>query len=227
MFRSFAIGAPFGVCVRIQGLFVAFFALVLGYTVLADGWRDGLWFGFVFVAAFTFVWIHEMAHALVAKRCGATVVDVTIWPLGGMARLEDVPDSARVEAWIAAAGPAANAVAAAVAFGLAALVDGPTALGGALYLAGWINVLLATFNAVPAFPLDGGRLVRAALTPSLGLRRATIVSIWISRVVCCGLAIAACAVGLPLLALIAVAIVVIGARPDGLETEVSPDEIGP
>ncbi len=226
MFRSFAIGAPFGVCVRIQGLFVAFFALLFGYTLVADGWRDGLWFGFVFGAAFTFVWIHEMAHALVARRLGATVVDVTIWPLGGMARLEDVPDSARVEAWIAAAGPAANAIAAGVAFGLAALIDAPTALGGALYLAGWINALLATFNAVPAFPLDGGRLVRAALTPRLGLHRATIVSIWISRVVCLALAIAAVAAGLPFLALIAVAIVVIGARPDGLDDDPISDDEG-
>ncbi|MGB0952420.1 MAG: site-2 protease family protein [Planctomycetota bacterium] len=97
---------------------------------------------------------HELAHALVAKRLGLRVIDITIWPLGGMARMEGLATSPQHEALVAAAGPAAN-----IGFGLILLlVPGPIAADAA-----WINLVLGLGNLLPAFPLDGGRILRAWL----------------------------------------------------------------
>ncbi|GGO61991.1 zinc metalloprotease [Nonomuraea cavernae] len=109
---------------------------------------------------------HELAHALVAKRHGIEVAGITLWLLGGVARLRGQARTPGADLWIAAVGPLTSVVAGAV-FGLAAWlagVAGATSLivGVFAYLAA-INVLLAVFNLIPAAPLDGGRVLRAVL----------------------------------------------------------------
>ena len=122
--------------------------------------------------------LHELAHSLVARRYGLPVGRITLFLFGGVAELKEEPRSAVSEFWIAIAGPAMS-FALAVLFGLAALLAGDGAgdgaggtLGGgatggaAALLVGYlatINFVLGAFNLIPAFPLDGGRVLRAAL----------------------------------------------------------------
>jgi Zn-dependent protease len=110
--------------------------------------------------------IHELSHSLVARRFGMTIRGITLFAFGGAAELEDEPPTARAEFLMAAAGPAMSLVLALLFWLLAGALAAsavPTPFVAVVrYLAG-INVILALFNCVPAFPLDGGRMLRAAL----------------------------------------------------------------
>ncbi|WP_188189395.1 site-2 protease family protein [Nonomuraea sp. SYSU D8015] len=126
---------------------------------------------------------HELAHALVARRHGIEVPQITLWLLGGVAELRSEPRTPGADLRIAVVGPVAS-LACGVLFGvLALLVSGaPLAAGMFAYLAG-VNVLLAVFNLVPAAPLDGGRVLRAALWARWGDRiRAAIAAARAGRV---------------------------------------------
>ncbi|MET7423683.1 site-2 protease family protein [Dactylosporangium sp. NPDC005555] len=109
---------------------------------------------------------HELAHALVARHFGVRVQQVTLWLLGGMAEFRDEPPSARADLLMAGAGPLTS-VAAGVGFGSAAVllsaVRGPVAVVVVLLWLAMINLILAGFNLLPGAPLDGGRILRAAL----------------------------------------------------------------
>lgn len=107
--------------------------------------------------------LHELAHSLVARRYGLGIGGITLFLFGGVAELLDEPKSAGSEFWIAIAGPVMSFVLAAL-FGLAAIAMGAEGIVGTIlaYLAS-INLVLAVFNLLPAFPLDGGRVLRAWL----------------------------------------------------------------
>jgi Zn-dependent protease len=114
---------------------------------------------------------HELSHALVARRKGVKVAGITLWLFGGMARLEGEPASAQSEALIAGVGPVTSFAIAAIAFGVS-LVTSSNALLSDLFL--WltiVNVALGLFNLVPAFPLDGGRLLSSLLWWRSGSRQ--------------------------------------------------------
>ena len=114
---------------------------------------------------------HELGHAFMARRFGLQVVDIILWPLGGMARISDMPENARTEAWVAAAGPLVNIVLAIAALPLLVLGGGGLSFSLPIQVTpGWqgvvtlfvlINLAFGVFNLLPAFPMDGGRLLRA------------------------------------------------------------------
>lgn len=117
--------------------------------------------------------LHELAHALVARRFNMPIRGITLFVFGGVAEMEDEPTSAKGEFWMALAGPVMSVVLAVVFYLLVALIPGGVGVTEGkielsapamvlAYLAG-LNLLLAVFNIVPAFPLDGGRMLRAAL----------------------------------------------------------------
>jgi Zn-dependent protease/predicted transcriptional regulator len=144
--------------------------------------------------------LHELGHSLVAQAFGVKVHDITLWPIGGVARLSNMPRRPAHEFLISAAGPAVNILLAVMlgvlAFGLigpaqllrtfttgrglARLLGGQTAESLVLLLA-LQNVLLALFNLVPAFPLDGGRLLRSLLAGFLPFRTATRTASYIGQ----------------------------------------------
>jgi Zn-dependent protease len=137
---------------------------------------------FVF-AVFGCVLLHELGHALMARRYGIATCDITLLPIGGLARLDGMPRSPRQEIAIALAGPAVNLViAVAVGIGLlygaavqTSLAIVPTANTFLTNLA-VVNLVLAAFNLVPAFPMDGGRVLRALLAMCFSHERATQIA---------------------------------------------------
>jgi Zn-dependent protease len=161
--------------------------------------------GVLFVLAiFGSVLLHEFGHALMARRFGIGTRDVTLYPFGGLARLDRLPAEPRKEMWIALAGPAVNiAIAAVLLFWLVG--TGVVGLGIGAFAAQLlqINLALAVFNMLPAFPMDGGRVLRAFLSQRIGHFRATEIATGIGK----GVALLLGAFGLfvnPMLVLIAV-----------------------
>jgi Zn-dependent protease/CBS domain-containing protein len=171
-------------------------------------------------SVFGVVVLHELGHALVARRFGIATRDITLYPIGGIARLERMPERPSQELLVAAAGPAVNGVLALVIYlGLrvAALGGDPLTIGGSLAVQLlWINVSLALFNLVPAFPMDGGRILRAALALRMDRARATAVAARVGR----GIAVVMGLAGLlwsPMLVVIALFVWMGAGQEAGLE----------
>lgn len=126
---------------------------------------------------FASVVVHELSHALTARRFGLEMRGITLFIFGGVAEMNDEPPSAKAEFWVAIAGPVASVLIAAALFGFQAVAGLPTAVGVVIAYLATINIVLAVFNMVPAFPLDGGRILRSALWQWRGdLRWATRVT---------------------------------------------------
>jgi Zn-dependent protease/CBS domain-containing protein len=139
----------------------------------ASNWAKGLVASLLF---FVSILLHELGHAAMALRHGLRTRSITLFVFGGVAQLEKDPKDGRVEFWMAAAGPAVSFALAGLFYAGAALPFlGPSAAAVAKYLA-MINLMLALFNLVPAFPMDGGRLLRGALWGPLGKARATRIA---------------------------------------------------
>jgi Zn-dependent protease/CBS domain-containing protein len=122
------------------------------------------------VAFYACLLAHELAHALVARRSGVKVAGITLWLFGGVSQLDGEPKNAGAEALIAGVGPLTSLAVALIAFVLALLPFPPLA-GDLLAWLAFVNVALALFNLVPAFPLDGGRLLGAFFWWRLGTRQ--------------------------------------------------------
>jgi Zn-dependent protease/CBS domain-containing protein len=188
MGSSFKIGRVFGIDVKVHWTFLlllAFFAF-LGYQG-SGSLLGALVATAVVVALFFCVLLHEFGHSLVAQKLGIEVPDITLLPIGGLARLKTLPDKPVDEVKIAVAGPLVNVVLAPIFFGVAVLLganlqapadvlQGRASVGEVFAYLGLINVVLAVFNLIPAFPMDGGRVLRGLLATRFGPVRATDIS---------------------------------------------------
>jgi Zn-dependent protease len=173
---NFTIGRFGGVEVRLHWSLIAVFALIV--WSLADGvfpsqnpgLSDGAYLGAAIVAALLFlasILLHELGHSWVARREGIEVDSVTLWLFGGVAEFKDRFASAGAEFRVAVSGPLVS-IGLGVLFVLIALAGLPSAVDGAAAWLGYINLILAAFNLLPASPLDGGRVLHAALWRSKG-----------------------------------------------------------
>ena len=194
MFKGFRVGSIAGIPIKLDVTFLlvlpvlaflignamgeAVFALnqVFDAAIEADALTDGVtpWvLGFVAaVGLFVCVLLHELGHAAAARRYGYGVVSITLWLLGGVARPEEQPRRWRHEFWIAVAGPIVSVALGVGFYGAFVLATGDAVRFLLGYLA-VLNVALAAFNMLPAFPLDGGRVLRALLGRNRTLPEAT------------------------------------------------------
>jgi Zn-dependent protease len=183
MFRTLLLGRPFGIGTYVHWsfwlllLYVAFQAMQFGMAAVVAS-------VLMVCAVFGCVVLHELGHALMARRFGIRTHDIYLYPIGGVARLERMPENPVQELLIALAGPAVNVVIAAILFTFLgfnrimlptedALMQVPPGLLGQVHLLALVNVGLVLFNLLPAFPMDGGRVLRALLGLKFSYLRAT------------------------------------------------------
>lgn len=184
---SWKIGRIAGIDLRVHATFFMLLAWLAVVDYRNTGSVAGAAEGIVFtLALFASVVLHEFGHALTARRFGVPTRDITLLPIGGVARLEYIPDKPRQELAIALAGPAVTLAIAAGLFVAAKLTGAPVMLTESAFQRGasssfvaqlmWVNVSLLVFNLLPAFPMDGGRVLRALLALRRPYPRATAIA---------------------------------------------------
>ena len=166
----------------------ATFLLIIGWVGYSHWLAHRDWIeafkgiGFI-LALFGCVVLHEYGHALTARKYGIKTRDITLYPIGGVARLERMPDRPIEELWVALMGPVVNLVIAALLFAYLSLTNSlvpvnelTIASGSFLERLLLVNIILVLFNLLPAFPMDGGRVLRALLAMRMEYVRATQIA---------------------------------------------------
>ncbi|MDX5480458.1 MAG: site-2 protease family protein [Hymenobacteraceae bacterium] len=183
---SLTLGRVAGIKILVHWTFV----LLLGWVALTESQRGGDTYAILMAIAFIFavffcVVLHELGHALTARRYGIQTKVITLLPIGGVASLEKMPEKPKQELLVALAGPAVNVVIAFLLWLVLPPLQNVTAPeeffsritpANFFYLLLFVNILLVAFNAIPAFPMDGGRVLRALLAFRLGRVRATQIA---------------------------------------------------
>ena len=171
----------------------ATFLLLIGFVGYSHWLEHQKWSevlnGILFILAlFGCVVLHEYGHALTARKYGIKTRDITLYPIGGVARLERMPEKPIEELWVALMGPAVNVVIAAGLFAylfltqsLVPLNELTVASGSFLERLMTVNISLVLFNLIPAFPMDGGRVLRAVLAMRMEYVRATQIAAGIGQ----------------------------------------------
>lgn len=210
MHWSLTVGYVYGTAVRIHVTFLLFLAWIW-VAYYQQGGAGAAWEGVAFVALlFLCVLLHEFGHIFAARRYGVKTPEVTLWPFGGMARLERIPEKPSEELVVALAGPAVNVV---IALVLVAFLGGATGLENLANIENphvslvaklaAANIFLVVFNLIPAFPMDGGRVLRALLAMRMGYAQATQTAASIGQALAIGFGILGI-LGNPMLIIIAV-----------------------
>jgi Zn-dependent protease/predicted transcriptional regulator len=179
---SVPIGRVFGITLRLHVTFLIFLAFI-GYSGFTDdGWSGAGWAVAMFSSVFACIVLHELGHSVVAQQLGVQVKSITLLPIGGIAALRNIPENPWHEIAITLAGPMVNAAIAAVLLPFTGLpshllfLSMPHNLPGLSLALAQANITLFLFNFIPAFPMDGGRLLRAVLALALPYRRATTIA---------------------------------------------------
>ena len=166
-----------GIPVSIHASFLLLMLFLGWRTVSSSGLQAALIQQVLVLAVFFCVALHELGHAITAIRYGVPMSGITLYPFGGVARMARRPPQGLVEVVIASAGPAINLAIAGALFlvsGGAVVAPGDSFWLRMLSVLFWANLILAGFNLLPAFPLDGGRILRGLLTMRIGWARATV-----------------------------------------------------
>lgn len=180
-------GRVFGIEIRIHAAFPLFVALIAALGIGELGVRQGLSGALFVLVVFLCVLLHEISHSLAAMHLGGRVRNIVLMPIGGVARMDRIPEAPRAEMAMAVAGPAVNFALAGLLF---AALPGRVSLGGGGFPSelATVNLALGTFNLLPAFPMDGGRILRALLALRVGRPAATRIAAAVGKVLAVGLA---------------------------------------
>jgi len=189
MRTSWRIGTAFGI-----GIYIHWSFLLLPLYFFFQGWSTAGLEGASFAVSLLFAIVgclvlHELGHALMARRFGIGTRHITLYPIGGVASLEGMGSQPMHELLIALAGPAVNVAIAAI-LSMPVVMLGQSIPGEFLMTLLIANLVLVGFNLLPAFPMDGGRVLRALLTFSYGKLRATEIATGVAKFVALGFAIA-------------------------------------
>ncbi len=191
---SVKLGRIFGIPIRLHLTFILFVAF-LGMVYAFQGGAKAAITGVSFILAlFLSVTLHELGHSVVARGYGIKVRGIVLLPIGGISQIEEMPEKPSQEFLIALAGPATSVVLGLVLGGASLLLYGPAAtfkatVTGGLFIPNLarVNLLLAIFNLLPGFPMDGGRIFRAVLANAMPFDRATAIAAAVGRVFAIGL----------------------------------------
>lgn len=198
MHRSFQIFRAAGIPVKVHWTFVLTPLFIWYISVFYQlTLKQTLWVTIAFIAMFTFILFHEFGHAIVARMFDVQTSDILILPIGGLARLERLPSKAIQELWIALAGPAVNLLISLLCIPYLIFVTAPRIsefefLTPEMILANFdflppfvfaMNLGLAAFNLIPAFPMDGGRMVRSLLAIKMGRYKATQIASFTGQII--------------------------------------------
>ncbi len=178
---SWRLGRFAGIDVYVHATFLLLILWVVILHWIQGHSLDAVVSGVLFILAlFACVVLHEFGHALTARRYGIATKDITLLPIGGVSRFERMPDKPWQEFWVSIAGPIVNALLAAAIYLALFLTSGFKPVGGLSMTGGPFlerllvaNLILAVFNLLPAFPMDGGRILRALLSTRIDHLRAT------------------------------------------------------
>lgn len=196
MGRSLSLGTIAGIRLQMHWTFL----LLVGWVLLTNLLGGNTIFGSVLSVVFLLmlfgcVVLHELGHALAARMFGVPTEDITLLPIGGVARLQRIPKKPLQEIVIALAGPAVNVVIAAALYlllapagGFSSVLSAPFA-GGMLQQLLAVNIVLVAFNLLPAFPMDGGRVLRALLALVFDYGKATRIAATLGQVCAAGFAL--------------------------------------
>ncbi|CAF0689863.1 site-2 protease family protein [Candidatus Methylacidithermus pantelleriae] len=186
---AWKIGEVLGIGIYVHFTFLLLVTWVAVSQYAVAGNLSAVWEALLFLfCLFTIIVLHELGHALAAKRFGIRTRDIVLLPIGGVARLERMPDNPWQELVVALAGPAVNVILALILYLFLSHYDPNWQLGhwspvrgtfaGRLF---GVNVVLALFNLLPAFPMDGGRVLRALLATQMDYVRATHWAAWVGQ----------------------------------------------
>ena len=197
MGKTLLLGSLFGIRVTVHWTFSILVAWVLFTSLLSGDSLGGAISSVVFVLLiFGCVVLHELGHALAARSFGIGTRDITLLPIGGIARLEKMPRTPFHELVVALAGPLVNVLIVVLLFALFAITTSaedlsPLSLGteGFLQRLIAVNLMLVVFNMLPAFPMDGGRVLRAVLAMFTNYSRATRIAALVGQVCAVGIAL--------------------------------------
>jgi Zn-dependent protease len=237
MHWSYRIFTVFGIDVRVHATFlfiVAYFAFVWGAMREPGGWIGALYGVLLVVLLFALVLIHELSHSRVAQHYGIEVKNITLLPIGGVSSMEEIPQDPRRELIISVVGPLSNVV-----LGLLMLAAAPLFFDvGRVFSAGEfsnlllsrgfvaayvylfvVNLTLAVFNLLPAFPMDGGRVFRAFLAMRMGRPRATRIAVVVGQILAVAMGVAGLLGGGVFLMFVAV-FIYFGAQAEGAGNDI-------
>jgi Zn-dependent protease/CBS domain-containing protein len=181
---SWRIGTIAGIGLYVHATFLLLILFIVGLYLHQGRTLEGALAGALFVLViFGCIVLHELGHAFAARKYGIRTQKITLLPIGGLSRLERMPDVPIQELWVALAGPAVNAVIALCLY-LGGLVAGVPSHVQLLHWSGGdflsklmvVNLWLLAFNVIPAFPMDGGRVLRAILATRMEYTMATVLA---------------------------------------------------
>lgn len=206
---SWQVGKLFGISIRVHVTLIALLAWVaIGAPIGGAHISQAIAQFVLVVAVFACIVVHELSHALVARHFGCRTREILLLPIGGIAEVERMPERPAQELLVALVGPATNIAIAAllgVIFVLAGWtldLEQPTLFRALVVPLFWINLSLAAFNLLPAFPMDGGRVLRALLAARIGRARATRIAGGVGKVLAVLFVLAGLTSGALLLAII-------------------------
>lgn len=223
--KSLSLGRYFRIPVFVHWSFL-FILVFISYTSISEGMdltQVAAFSLYIFLVFFCVV-LHEYGHALMARRYGIETQDIIITPIGGLARLRGMPMEPKGELMIAIAGPLVNLAIAAVillilyGLGVGIILPDTDDLNiltnpiGFLHLVLILNLILFTFNLIPAFPMDGGRILRALLCFKFDRRKATLIVSIIGRIIAVAFVLFATYNKLPSLLFIGIFIFIMAGR---------------